>query len=111
LEPFLPEEPGRFLKGVEEIDAEFGGLCFELEEARARERTLPAGLIGGETHDPAAAAGKHAKIRADEARELVDQGRDALRVRRLEPEVGTIKCEDRGLLKFARDLFAHKKPV
>jgi hypothetical protein len=34
---------------------------------------LAAGLIGGEAHDAAAAAGEHADVGADEAGELVDE--------------------------------------
>ncbi len=53
---------GGFLEGVEEIDAEFGGLRLELEEAGAGECAVAAGLFGSEAHDAAAAAGEHAEI-------------------------------------------------
>lgn len=72
LEPLLPEVARRFLKGIEEIYAEFRWLGFEFEEAGARQCAFAPGLVGREAHHAAPAPGQDAQIRAHESRELVD---------------------------------------
>ena len=111
LEPFLAEVARRFLEGVEEVDAELGWLGLKFEEARAGEGALVAGLVGREAHHAAAAAGEHAEVVANEARELVDELGDAVGVGLIEPDGGAIEREHGGLLELAGHLLADKEAV
>ena len=58
------------MEGVEKIHAQLGRLRLQFEEAGAGERTLGAGLVGGQAHDPAAATGEHPDVGPDKAGEL-----------------------------------------
>ena len=101
LKPFLTEVTGGFLERVKKIDAELGWLRFEFEETGAGEGAFVAGLVGGEPHDTAAAAGEDADVGADEAGELFDQAGDARGVSGIEADGRTVEREERGFLKFA----------
>src|SRR5690606_22402352 len=111
LEPLLAEVPRGFLECIEKVDTELRRLSLEFEEAGTRQGTAAAGLVAGQAHHSAAAAGENADIGTEETRNAVNHRRDAFRLGVGESDGATVEREDGRLLEPALLLLSDEEPV